>query len=195
MSAAHRGQGPTTRAARRILAVLRDGQVRDGAGSVADDHGAGGAGYLCEVVAWGLGKSVDDEGREIYLDGYWADTPQTAVRWLAVQAAQLADRLDPQPGHGWARGYAAEALRQLPAELPDDWPDPGPVLRGWCTDEEQCRETACSLREGEPFVLATRDHTAFYSLSARPVCSPGRCTNSCAKSGPRRPEQTPPLAG
>ncbi|MGP4113914.1 hypothetical protein ACTWP5_23760 [Streptomyces sp. 4N509B] len=129
--------------------------------------------YWCEVVAWGPGTSENDDGREIHLGGYRAETPQAAVRWLVGQAARLADRLDPRPGQGWACGDAAGALRRLPAALPDDWPDPGRTLREWCTDEDQRQETVRMLLNGECFVLATRDETAFYSLSAHPVAAWG----------------------
>ena len=130
-------------------------------------------GYLCEVVAWGMEKPGGDGG-EIYLGGYWADTPRDAVRWLASRAAWLAERLDPQPGEGWAQGDAAAALRQLPEELPEDWPDPGRTLREWYTDASARLEATHDVLNGEPFVLATRDYTAFYSLSIRPAVIPGR---------------------
>ena len=168
------------RGVRRLRRLQRETPARRGGASEDDTstpttdppETAGIDGYLCEVVAWSQEKSRKGDGQEIYLGGYWADTPQAAVRWLCAQAVRLADRLDPQPGQGWAQGNAGKALRRLPDELPEDWPDPGQTLRGWCTDEKQRQETAHSLMNGEPFILATRDCTAFYSLTARPALLP-----------------------
>lgn len=121
-------------------------------------------GFWCNVTAW-----PGDLSREIFLGGYQAATPRLAVRWLRGQAARLASALDPQPGTGWTQGEAAKTLRQLPDRLPDDWPDPGHMLREWQHDDHRHEQVMAALLSGHPFALTTHDYSAYYMLSARPV--------------------------
>ena len=120
-------------------------------------------GYWCTVTAW-----PGDLSREICLGGYRATTPRFAVRWLRGQAARIADALDPQPGHAWAHGEAARALRRLPDWLPDHSPGPGHMLREWQHDHPAHEQIMANLFDGRPFALTTQDTTAYYMLSARP---------------------------
>jgi hypothetical protein len=121
-------------------------------------------GYWCELSAW-----PGDLSQEFCLGNCWAKTPRLAVRWLRDQAVRLASALDPQPGEGWARGEAAEALRQLPDQLPYGLPDPGVMLRAWEKDWQAHEQVMADLLDGCRFLLTTRDVTAYYLFSAQAV--------------------------
>lgn len=134
-------------------------------------RGTGFDGYRCEVVALGSGP-YDSNKREVYLGGYWADTPGAAVSWLRTQALRIADRLDPQPDRGWARSVPFGALLQLPDVPSDHWPDCGRNLWGWSADSRQQQVAETNLRNGVPFTVSTSDLTARYFLRAVPASLP-----------------------
>ncbi|NJP67675.1 hypothetical protein [Streptomyces spiramenti] len=123
-------------------------------------------GYWCETVV-----RSPDAGRDWYLGGCWAASPDAALDWLRRQGLRLATALAPHPGR--ERGTGARP----PAEEPQR-EHPGQVFRDWARDTDFHAVQRRALRDGHPVSANARDVErirglgeveVLYSLSARPV--------------------------
>ncbi|NJQ16904.1 hypothetical protein [Streptomyces bohaiensis] len=123
-------------------------------------------GYWCETVARG-----PDAGRDWYLGGFWAASPDAAVDWLRRQGLRMATALAPHPGRDRPVGAAVAAA--VASEV-----NPGQVFRDWAEDAAFHEVQRKALRDGHPISANARDTErvrglgeveVLYSLSARPV--------------------------
>lgn len=110
----------------------------------------------CEVTA-----------HRLDLAGSWrlyvcdARSPREALRWLRRQAAQVADRLDPDPHASWA---PTGALRVVDESVPDAPAE----LRSWGENLSARLEALHLLKEGHQVIVTVHDETAYYTLTAVP---------------------------
>ncbi|MEU2874028.1 hypothetical protein ABZ769_33340 [Streptomyces olivoreticuli] len=123
-------------------------------------------GYRCEVIAEGpvYGK---DQWALMVLGTFQTPFVSRALRWLRCQALRIADGLDPAPD---ATSPLCYSLR--PVECAAQLGDAPTDLRNWANSDWSRQSAYDQLRDGEPFVLATADHTGRYSLAAWPVDVP-----------------------
>ena len=108
--------------------------------------------YRADCVAYAL-----YDRRPFWLGGHVANSPWTALTWLAVRAEHIADRIDP---------HAALPLRA--------WPTDGP---------EHARALSRPAREAA-YSFLVRDGLVVYVLSSSPVPTPVARQSGGTTAGP-----------
>ncbi|WP_381797893.1 hypothetical protein [Streptomyces niveus] len=108
--------------------------------------------YRADCVAHTL-----NDRRLYWLGGHAADSPWTALTWLAVRAEHIADQLDSQ------------------AALP---------LRAWLTDGPEHARALSRLGRETAYSFLVRDGLLTYILSASPVSAPVGRQSSGTVAGP-----------
>ncbi|WP_405617250.1 hypothetical protein [Streptomyces sp. NBC_01508] len=108
--------------------------------------------YRADCVAYAL-----HDRRLFWLGGYAADSPWSALTWLAVRAEHIAEQVAPE------------------AALP---------LRAWLTDGSEHARALSRLGRDSAYSFLVRDGLLIYILSAAPVLTPVARQSSGTTAGP-----------